>query len=266
MLVLFRDSGMWSEAVAARGRLRWCRTEPARAAPGDWRPPRDKWRWCLKHRGHKSMNTRSPWAGMRHGKGVGGWTGPHLFLNPPSPGCRRRSCRERRSVNCGGGVRSSAARSGTYPWTPFLGGLLLNWRVCLCLNLGGPLRGVAGPPLTRVADLISALGSRFILPAASGRCPSGVWSWRDLYGRKETALVKQTAGLGRFYRLRPTVRSTREFAPQLLSPLSDTRGLNPPDELTAAAWIYAHISIWLSVWEAPAALGWPKWPLIPGSS
>lgn len=51
----------------------------------------------------------------------------------------------------------------TYPWMPFFGGLLLNWRVCLCLNLGGPLRGVAGPPLTRVADLISALGSRFIL-------------------------------------------------------------------------------------------------------
>lgn len=51
----------------------------------------------------------------------------------------------------------------TYPWMPFFGGLLLNWRVCLCLNLGGPLRGVAGPPLTRVADLISALGSRFML-------------------------------------------------------------------------------------------------------
>lgn len=54
--------------------------------------------------------------------------------------------------------------SSPNPWTPFFGGLLLNWRVCLCLNLGGPLRGVAGPPLTRVADLISALGgSRFIL-------------------------------------------------------------------------------------------------------
>ena len=33
----------------------------------------------------------------------------------------------------------------SYPFTPFLGGLLLNWRVCLCLNLGGPLRGVVGP-------------------------------------------------------------------------------------------------------------------------
>lgn len=123
------------------------------------------------------MNTRSRWAEKRHG---GGRAGPHLFLNPPSLGCHRRSCRERTSVSCGGGVRGSAARSDTYPWTPFLGGLLLNWRVCLCLNLGGPLRGVAGPPLTRVADLISALGSKFILPAASGRCPSGVWSWRSL--------------------------------------------------------------------------------------
>lgn len=56
----------------------------------------------------------------------------------------------------------------TYPWTPFFGGLLLNWRVCLCLNLGGPLRGVAGPPVTRVADLISGLGgSRFM---AVGHC------------------------------------------------------------------------------------------------
>lgn len=52
----------------------------------------------------------------------------------------------------------------THPWIPFFGGLLLNWRVCLCLNLGGPLRGVAGPPLTLVADLISALGaSKFML-------------------------------------------------------------------------------------------------------
>ena len=52
----------------------------------------------------------------------------------------------------------------THPWIPFFGGLLLNWRVCLCLNLGGPLRGVAGPPVTLVADFISALGaSRFML-------------------------------------------------------------------------------------------------------
>ena len=54
--------------------------------------------------------------------------------------------------------------SRTHPWIPFFGGLLLNWRVCLCLNLGGPLRGVAGPPVTLVADFISALGaSRFML-------------------------------------------------------------------------------------------------------
>lgn len=53
--------------------------------------------------------------------------------------------------------------SDTHPWIPFFGGLLLNWRVCLCLNLGGPLRGVAGPPVTRVADLISGFGaSRFM--------------------------------------------------------------------------------------------------------
>lgn len=31
-----------------------------------------------------------------------------------------------------------------YPLTPFLGGLLLNCRVILCLNFGGPLRGVVG--------------------------------------------------------------------------------------------------------------------------
>lgn len=46
----------------------------------------------------------------------------------------------------------------THPCTPFLGGLLLNCLVCLCLNLGGPFRGVAGPPVTLVADLISGLG------------------------------------------------------------------------------------------------------------
>lgn len=40
---------------------------------------------------------------------------------------------------------SPAFPSPTYPFTPFLGGLLLNCRVCLCLNLGGPLRGVVGP-------------------------------------------------------------------------------------------------------------------------
>lgn len=58
---------------------------------------------------------------------------------------------------------SMPGMSSPNPWIPFFGGLLLNWRVCLCLNLGGPLRGVAGPPVTRVADLISGLGgSRFM--------------------------------------------------------------------------------------------------------
>lgn len=40
---------------------------------------------------------------------------------------------------------SMPGMSSPNPFTPFLGGLLLNWRVCLCLNLGGPLRGVVGP-------------------------------------------------------------------------------------------------------------------------
>lgn len=47
---------------------------------------------------------------------------------------------------CGNGRRQAPSSSPhTYPFTPFLGGLLLNCRVCLCLNLGGPLRGVIGP-------------------------------------------------------------------------------------------------------------------------
>lgn len=44
-----------------------------------------------------------------------------------------------------------------YPITPFFGGLLLNWRVDLCLNLGGPLWGLPGP-VTRMATLLLALG------------------------------------------------------------------------------------------------------------
>lgn len=53
--------------------------------------------------------------------------------------------------------------------TPFLGGLLLNWRVDLCLNLGGPLWGVPGA-MARVATLLIALGletSIFTRPIAS---------------------------------------------------------------------------------------------------
>lgn len=40
---------------------------------------------------------------------------------------------------------SMPGMSSPNPFTPFLGGLLLNWRVCLCLNLGGPLCRVVGP-------------------------------------------------------------------------------------------------------------------------
>lgn len=96
----------------------------------------------------------------------GEWT--HLFLNPPFLGYHHQSCRETKLLDIITLLVSEPVkqRRATHPWTPFFGGLLLNWRVCLCLNLGGPLRGVAGPPLTRVADLISALGSRFILPVA----------------------------------------------------------------------------------------------------
>lgn len=39
----------------------------------------------------------------------------------------------------------------------------MNCLVCRCLNLGGPFLGVTGPPVTLVADRISALGgSRFM--------------------------------------------------------------------------------------------------------
>lgn len=51
-----------------------------------------------------------------------------------------------------------------YPMTPLLGGLLLNWRVLLCLNLGGP---DPGPGTLRGALLpVFASGlatSKFIL-------------------------------------------------------------------------------------------------------
>uniref|UniRef100_A0A674BZ14 Secreted protein n=1 Tax=Salmo trutta TaxID=8032 RepID=A0A674BZ14_SALTR len=33
----------------------------------------------------------------------------------------------------------------SHPFWPGLGALLLNVRVCLCLNLGGPFLGVVGP-------------------------------------------------------------------------------------------------------------------------
>lgn len=53
----------------------------------------------------------------------------------------------------------------------------MNCLVCRCLNFGGPFLGVTGPPITLVADRISALGgSRFMArlaeipqrPSASG--------------------------------------------------------------------------------------------------
>lgn len=51
--------------------------------------------------------------------------------------------------------------------TPRLGGLLLNWRVFLCLNLGGPLRGEPGAVALVAAffpDFTSVWAtSRFIL-------------------------------------------------------------------------------------------------------
>lgn len=52
-----------------------------------------------------------------------------------------------------------------YPFTPFLGGLLLNCLVCLCLNLGGPLRGVVGPvgasPVLRLVVGFSLIAGLF---------------------------------------------------------------------------------------------------------
>lgn len=104
--------------------------------------------------------------------GKGGDGTPYLFPAPPCLGCHRRTCKERASAltplvtppgtqGCIPPDRLLSWVLGlcpTHPCTPFLGGLLLNCLVCLCLNLGGPFRGVAGPPVTLVADLISGLG------------------------------------------------------------------------------------------------------------
>lgn len=45
-----------------------------------------------------------------------------------------------------------------YPMTPLFGGLLLNWRVLLCLNLGGPPEppGPEGPAVARIGALLAA--------------------------------------------------------------------------------------------------------------
>lgn len=55
----------------------------------------------------------------------------------------------------------------------------MNCLVCLCLNLGGPFRGVAGPPVTLVADLISGLGgSRLMAVPGPAACPGSRLSLR----------------------------------------------------------------------------------------
>lgn len=55
----------------------------------------------------------------------------------------------------------------------------MNCLVCLCLNLGGPFRGVAGPPVTLVADLTSSLGGSRLM----------VLGGRQLWGRSRGAHV-----------------------------------------------------------------------------
>ena len=60
----------------------------------------------------------------------------------------------------------------------------MNCLVCLCLNLVGPFRGVAGPPVTLVADLTSGLEtSRLMAVPGLAACPAAgvsqqVWCWR----------------------------------------------------------------------------------------
>uniref|UniRef100_A0A3P9LV42 Uncharacterized protein n=1 Tax=Oryzias latipes TaxID=8090 RepID=A0A3P9LV42_ORYLA len=51
---------------------------------------------------------------------------------------------------------------GVYPFWPGLGALLLNVRVCLCLNLGGPFLGVVGPVAPPGASALPAGGLAFI--------------------------------------------------------------------------------------------------------
>lgn len=51
----------------------------------------------------------------------------------------------------------------SHPFWPGLGALLLNVRVCLCLNLGGPFLGVVGPAVPAgVARALPAGGAVFI--------------------------------------------------------------------------------------------------------
>lgn len=51
----------------------------------------------------------------------------------------------------------------SHPFWPGLGALLLNVRVCLCLNLGGPFLGVVGPVVPPGARALPAGGLAFIL-------------------------------------------------------------------------------------------------------
>lgn len=50
----------------------------------------------------------------------------------------------------------------------------MNCLVCRCLNLGGPFLGVTGPPVTLVADRISALGGSKSMASLAGTL------WRPL--------------------------------------------------------------------------------------
>lgn len=93
------------------------------------------------------------------------------------------------SVGTEGGRRQAPSFSPhTYPFTPFLGGLLLNCRVCLCLNLGGPLRGVIGPwlgaggPRVVVSAILAVPGWLLCFPFRL----SGEWKEMKTLGVRRT--------------------------------------------------------------------------------
>lgn len=136
------------------------------------------------HPGSSGCPRRAPCCPNRFGIGT-----PYLFPALPCPGCHRQTCKESETQSppdpCHAGTPLSMSPHGvlllgpTHPCTPFLGGLLLNCLVCLCLNLGGPFRGVAGPPVTLVADLISGLwGSRLMAVPGPAACPGSRLSLR----------------------------------------------------------------------------------------
>lgn len=70
-----------------------------------------------------------------------------------------------------------------YPFTPFLGGLLLNCLVCLCLNLGGPFRGVVGPvgasPVVRLVVGFSLI-VRLLPEVCLTQIPLSAREWQGL--------------------------------------------------------------------------------------